>query len=158
VATVKCRNCGSENDLGEGSCAYCGSPLPRRKASEDEARETAAAPEPQANDDPFAPMVSAVLRLPTGRVISLEPGDRLVIGRGQDSPLADMCTDNISREHAFISMRGDGAYLTDNRSTNGTYLNGRRLEADREYRLAGQTAISLGTDPPLRIDVEVNES
>jgi pSer/pThr/pTyr-binding forkhead associated (FHA) protein len=68
-----------------------------------------------------------------------------------------MCTDNISHAHAYITVRGDGVYVTDNRSTNGTYLNGNRLEADREYRLAGQTAISLGTDPPLRIDVEVNQ-
>jgi predicted component of type VI protein secretion system len=134
---VKCRSCGNENDLGDGSCAYCGSPLPRRKAS--------------------ATTTNAILHLPTGRVISLAPGDRLMVGRGQDSPLADMCTDNISHAHAYITVRGDGVYVTDNRSTNGTYLNGNRLEADREYRLAGQTAISLGTDPPLRIDVEVNQ-
>ena len=158
MATGKCRSCGNENELGDGSCAYCGSPLPRRRASADVGRLASTAGEPQASDDPFPTTTNAILHLPTGRVISLEPGDRLMVGRGQDSPLADLCTDNISREHAYITVRGDGVYVTDNRSTNGTYLNGSRLEADREYRLAGQTAISLGTDPALRIDVEVNQS
>lgn len=158
MAIVKCRSCGNENDPGDGSCAYCGSPLPRQKNGADKAREVPAHGEPPASCDPFATTTSVVLRLPTGRAITLEPGDRLMVGRGPDSPLADICTDNISREHAYITVRGDDVFVTDNRSTNGTYLNGSRLEADREYRLAGQTAISLGSDPPLRIDVEVNQS
>jgi hypothetical protein len=157
VATVKCRSCGSDNAVGDDSCGYCGSPLPRRKASPAAAGETATAQPDQASDDPFAAAVGVTLRLANGRVITLEPGDRLMVGRSQDSPLADICTDNISWEHAFITVRDDGVYLTDSRSTNGTYLNGIRLEPDREYRLAGSTAISLGADPPLQIDVEVTE-
>ena len=80
-----------------------------------------------------------------------------MLGRGPDSPVADLCKDNISRQHAYITVREDGVFVTDNRSTNGTYLNGSRLEADREYRMAGQMAVSLGTDPPLHIDVEVSQ-
>jgi pSer/pThr/pTyr-binding forkhead associated (FHA) protein len=171
MAAVKCRRCGYDNDPGDDSCAYCGNPLPRRRASAGEevtAQEPqpGAAQAPQANagqaagvrDDPFATTMGVTLRLPNGRVITLEPGDRLMVGRSQDSPMADICTDNISRVHAFITVRGDGAYLTDSRSTNGTYLNGSRLEPDREYRLTGSAGISFGADPPLRIDVEVGES
>jgi pSer/pThr/pTyr-binding forkhead associated (FHA) protein len=173
VASVKCRSCGHDNDPGDDSCGYCGSPLPRRKTSAAgptkaeapvavqapvAAQPTVAAQTAQENDDPFATRAGATLRLPNGRVITLEPGDRLMVGRSQDSPLADVCTDNISREHAFITVRQDGVFLTDRRSTNGTYLNGSRLEPDREYRLAGPVAVSFGADPPLRIDVEVSES
>jgi hypothetical protein len=157
MATVKCRSCGNENDAADGSCAYCGSPLPRRKASADDRLEGPAGQETRVSDDPFAVTTGAVLRLPDERVITLGPGDRLMVGRGPDSPLAGLCTDNISREHAFITVRDDGVFVTDNRSTNGTYLDGTRLEADREYRLAGQAAVSLGADPPLRIEVEVSQ-
>jgi FHA domain-containing protein len=179
LVAVKCRDCGRDNDPGNDSCGYCGSLLPRRKASGTGDEVTAQAPAPSAvqprgadaaqaseadatraprvSDDPFAVSVVAVLRLPGGRVITLEPGDRLMIGRSQDSPLADMCADNISRRHAFITVREDGVYLTDARSTNGTYLGGSRLEPDREYRLTGSASISFGSDPPLRINVEVND-
>jgi pSer/pThr/pTyr-binding forkhead associated (FHA) protein len=80
-----------------------------------------------------------------------------MIGRSEDSPLADICADNISRRHAFITVQEDGVYLTDNRSTNGTYLGGSRLDPDREYRLRGSACVSFGADPPLRIDVEVSD-
>jgi FHA domain len=178
LVAVTCRDCGRDNDAGNGSCNYCGSPLPRRKASAagdtatvqvpapstpqppgaDAAREPEAdaAGAPRASDDPFAVSAGAVLRLPGGRAITLEPGDRLMIGRSQDSPLADMCTDNISRSHAFITVREDGVYLTDSRSTNGTYLGGSRIEPDREYRLTGSACVSFGADPPLQITVEVS--
>jgi hypothetical protein len=179
LVAVKCRDCGRDNDPGDGSCGYCGSLLPRRKvgAAGDKVFVQGPAPSavqppgtdavqvpgepaaraPRVGDDPFAAGAGAVLRLPGGRVITLEPGDRLMIGRSQDSPLADICTDNISRSHAFVTVREDGAYLTDSGSTNGTYLRGSRLEPDREYRLTGSACITFGADPPLRIDVEVGE-
>lgn len=172
MVAVTCRDCGRDNDDPDaGSCGYCGSLLPRRKAgptrpvgpaqpagAADQAPGADAGDAPGGSDDPFAVSVSAVLRLPGGRVITLEPGDRLLVGRGQDSPLADMCTDNISRSHAFITVREDGVYLTDSNSTNGTYLGEKRLEPDREYRLTGSACVSFGADPPLRIDVEVSDS
>lgn len=179
MVAVKCRDCGRDNEPGNDSCGYCGSLLPRRKASgtgdtstvqvpapsavQSPSADAAQAPEadgaraPRVSDDPFAVSVGAVLRLPGGRVITLEPGDRLMIGRSQDSPLADMCADNISRRHAFITVREDGVYLTDTRSTNGTYLGESRLVPDREYRLTGSASISFGTESPLRMDVEVND-
>ena len=111
--------------------------------------------------DPFANpagvSVSVALRLPNGRSINLTPGDRLVLGRGKESPLAELATDNISRVHAVITVQRDGAFLTDEGSTNGTFLNGSQIQPRREYRLQGSTAISLGTDPPLRVRVEVTE-
>jgi pSer/pThr/pTyr-binding forkhead associated (FHA) protein len=172
VAAVKCRSCGHDNNPDDDSCAFCGSPLPRRKAgaagetptvqvpqaNQAQAPRASTAQAPAASDDPFATSVGAALRLPNGRVVTLQPGDRLMVGRGQDSPVADLCTDNISRVHAFVAVRDDGVYLMDSRSTNGTYLNGSRLEPDREYRLTGSVGVSFGADPPLRIDVEVSES
>ena len=155
MATVSCRDCGSAVGAGDKTCGFCGSALPRTRAVP--AANPAAAGS-AADGDPFARAISARLRLPTGRVITLEAGDRLVVGRGPDSPLADVCTDNISHDHAFFVVRDDGVYLQDTRSTNGTFVNGNRLEPCREYRLPGSSAVTFASDPPLRIGVEVSES
>jgi FHA domain len=155
VASVTCRSCGRASATGDKTCGYCGSALPRSRTPP--APGPATAPPRAANDDPFASVMRATVRLPSGRVITLDSGDRLMVGRGQDSPLADACSDNISREHAVFFVRDDGVFLQDMRSMNGTYLNGSRLEPDREYRLSGSAAVTFASDPPLRVDVEVSE-
>src|SRR5205085_7175337 len=60
-----------------------------------------------------------------GRTFDLESGF-LTIGRGDTcSVRLDPLSERIaSKQHAFIEARADGYYLTDNQSTNGTYLNG----------------------------------
>lgn len=57
---------------------------------------------------------------------------------GKDMGLAQIIIENpvISRKHAKISMRETGDYyIEDMNSTNGTYVNGRRLEAKKPVRL-----------------------
>lgn len=170
MATVTCRVCQSEADPDDEACGHCGSPLPRRRAaapapeptrpqaqSRPPAAPPSAASSPAGGGDPFATGVSAVLRVPGARVITLEAGDRLMIGRDQDSPLAALCSDNISRCHAFVGVTDDGVYVADDNSTNGTYLNGSRLEPKRNYPVTGRAVIALGSDPPLHIDIEVSE-
>jgi RsiW-degrading membrane proteinase PrsW (M82 family) len=67
-----------------------------------------------------------------GRQFDLETGF-LTIGRGQNcSVRLDPITERIaSKQHAFIEARSDGFYLTDNKSTNGTLLNGQRVNMAR---------------------------
>jgi hypothetical protein len=72
--------------------------------------------------------------VPPGRYLSIEHGDktRLIplerpithIGRGltADVRLEDA---HVSRRHAIVSVRGDGIRVLDDRSSNGTFLNGR---------------------------------
>lgn len=64
-----------------------------------------------------------------GRVFELENGF-LTIGRGENCSVRfDPTSERIaSKQHAFIEARPDGYYLTDNQSTNGTILNGSRIE------------------------------
>ena len=166
MASVTCRVCRTENDPDDEACGNCATPLPRRRASEPgptrpqapSPARTAPPPVPSsAGRDPFGSGVSAALRVPGGRVITLEAGDRLLIGRGRDSPLAALCSDNISRCHAFVGVRDDGVYVADENSVNGTYLNGSRLEPKREYPVIGHAVVELGSDPALRIEIEVSE-
>ena len=41
-------------------------------------------------------------------------------------------------------QREDGCYLKDNKATNGTYLNGARLDENAEQKLSNDAMISIG--------------
>jgi RsiW-degrading membrane proteinase PrsW (M82 family) len=49
----------------------------------------------------------------------------------------------VSSKHAFIEAKPDGFYLTDNNSTNGTYVNGSRVQF---HKLNSADVLSLGKD------------
>ncbi len=53
-------------------------------------------------------------------------------------------TRGVSRRHATIRWDGDGFVLCDNGSSNGTWLNGERLEPEREYPLPAASAVRFG--------------
>ena len=73
---------------------------------------------------------------PAGRYLSVEhdgetkliPLERPIthVGRGlvADVRLEDS---HVSRRHAILALRGDGARILDDRSYNGTFVNGRRV-------------------------------
>jgi hypothetical protein len=73
---------------------------------------------------------------PPGRYLSIEAGDdtQLIpldrpithVGRGlaADVRIEDA---HVSRRHAIIAHRGDGARVLDDRSSNGTFVNGRTI-------------------------------
>ena len=50
----------------------------------------------------------------------------------------------ISKVHIIIYQREDGCYLKDNKTTNGTYLNGQRLDDNGEMKLSNDAMISIG--------------
>jgi hypothetical protein len=71
---------------------------------------------------------------PPGRYLSVEDGDAVQlipldrpithIGRGLAADLR-IEDPHVSRRHAIVAHRGDGARVLDDRSFNGTYVNGR---------------------------------
>jgi RsiW-degrading membrane proteinase PrsW (M82 family) len=67
-----------------------------------------------------------------GREFNLETG-HLSIGRSATCSIRfDPLLEKIaSSQHAFIESRPDGFYITDNNSTNGTYVNGGRISQSR---------------------------
>ena len=66
------------------------------------------------------------------RIFELETGF-LTIGRGENCSVRfDPASERIaSKQHAFIEAKADGYYLTDNDSTNGTLLNGERIQKSK---------------------------
>src|SRR3982751_2796440 len=65
-----------------------------------------------------------------GEMYKIE-GDKTVIGRGQRAQIR-LLDDGISREHAQLVILNDRVVLQDLGSTNGTYCNGLKVEANRE--------------------------
>ncbi len=49
----------------------------------------------------------------------------------------------ISRQHAKIEQRGDNYYLIDKGSRNGTFLNGKRIDANKPYQLYHNDVIAF---------------
>ncbi len=68
----------------------------------------------------------------SGRRFDLETGF-LTIGRGENCSVRfDPMSERIaSKQHAFIEAKSDGYYLTDNKSTNGTFLNGTQIVSSK---------------------------
>jgi DNA-binding SARP family transcriptional activator len=65
----------------------------------------------------------------------------VIIGRSPDSDIV-VADDRASRQHAQVSAAAEGFTITDLRSRNGTYLNGRRVVG--EVSLSGGDVIGVG--------------
>jgi Inner membrane component of T3SS, cytoplasmic domain len=63
------------------------------------------------------------------------------IGRGDHNDIA-IKDESISDSHAKIQKRGDGWYVVDQESTNGTYVGGRRVQG--EVRVEGAPDLRFG--------------
>jgi FHA domain len=100
---------------------------------------------------------------PPGRYLSVEHDDqtRLIalerpithIGRGlaADVRLEDP---NVSRRHAIVALRGDGIRVLDDRSSNGTFVNGRPVTvaqlADGDVLRFGRVVLRYAEIAPRR--------
>jgi pSer/pThr/pTyr-binding forkhead associated (FHA) protein len=63
------------------------------------------------------------------------------IGRGEHNDIA-IRDESISDSHAKIQKRGDGWWIVDQGSTNGTYVGGRRVQG--EQKLEGSPDLRFG--------------
>jgi hypothetical protein len=51
----------------------------------------------------------------------------------------------VSRKHATLRLKGERVYLVDNKSANGTFVNGKRIPPDEPYPLRNGDRVKLGT-------------
>jgi hypothetical protein len=135
---LHCSECGFVNDEGANYCQRCGALLPR---GEGEGGEPVTATYRIDDAGDLVPMevgeVAAhgpalVIRAGGGRAgesFAVE-GERMTIGRRPD---CDVFLDDVtvSRDHALLVQRGEGWFLDDCGSLNGTYVNRSRIESQR---------------------------
>ncbi|MCA8989500.1 MAG: FHA domain-containing protein [Planctomycetaceae bacterium] len=69
--------------------------------------------------------------------------DRAIIGRQSHCDIR-VVSSELSREHCRIDLDGKDAQLTDLGSTNGTYLNRKKLEGHQAYPIRNGDLIQLG--------------
>lgn len=100
-------------------------------------------PEPKRS----APTVRATLeRCGTGDVYTIKQDEVLV---GKDRLGADIYIDGnpaVSRRHALITSRGGRFYITDMRSLNHTFVNGRELRAEQEVEIKDGSRFCLADE------------
>jgi hypothetical protein len=58
----------------------------------------------------------------------------IIVGRGSFADVR-FSSPEISKKHASLTKNDDGYWMVQDTSTNGTFLNGRRLEAERDARV-----------------------
>ncbi len=68
-------------------------------------------------------------------------GDTLTIGRGRDNDIQIKNDSKVSRYHCKVFRRGDNFYIEDNKSSNGSLVNG---ELVTERRLFGGEEVIIG--------------
>lgn len=110
---------------------------------------------------------------PASQPIVVEVVEQVTLGRGEDEVLAEQVGDDqssaeferqmallknpqvdlssfhahqrgVSRKHARITLRNMRFTVADLGSTNGTYINNKRLEANQEYTIKAGDELRLG--------------
>jgi pSer/pThr/pTyr-binding forkhead associated (FHA) protein len=83
-----------------------------------------------------------------GGEFPLPPSSEVVVGRSSDLDMV-LVEDMVSRRHAKITVNGDNVTIQDLGSTNGTFVNGERIErmtlTDGDRVLIGTSIIKLVT-------------
>jgi pSer/pThr/pTyr-binding forkhead associated (FHA) protein len=83
----------------------------------------------QANDDPTRPGRYIEVQ-GSGRTLLIPIGEDVIhIGRGLSAGL-HLDESSVSRRHAILVPRPEGARILDDRSSNGTFVNGRRVQQE----------------------------
>ncbi|MFE7575971.1 FHA domain-containing protein [Streptomyces sp. NPDC057521] len=162
----------SDPDEEEGPriCPHCGAPVPaptnqvcvvcQRMLGDAGLSHTAGSGEHAvAVQGTRRDIITAVLRIRFGvveRVVM--PGSTLLLGR---APAARTTRglleryDNVSRQHATVGLEPDGtAWVRDEHSTNGTFVNSNPISAGARTPLRDGDALRLAADCTLAITVE----
>jgi phosphoserine phosphatase RsbU/P len=71
-------------------------------------------------------------------------GETMVLGRQNDSTVC-LTGKNVSRHHAQILRRGSGYFIEDMGSSNGTFLNGQKLNAYSPQSFTDEDRIQIGS-------------
>lgn len=155
-----CPVCKQKNSANATHCAYCNSPL---ESSAQEADTTArvAGTQPELLIQPgqhlqllaeLPPNTLVLFVMDNEEPIVIKEWVKVILGRdaGPTSiPLVDLTPYEavkygVSRQHAIVTDVVGSYTLHDLNSTNGTWLNGRRLDPQQSYPLSSGSQIRLG--------------
>lgn len=81
-----------------------------------------------------------------GQVYTLTEGRFVTMGRGKDCDLSFPQASNVSGTHCRLEVKGNRVILTDLNSTNGTYINGKRMPTGQVLSLPSGSVIMLANE------------
>jgi hypothetical protein len=150
-----CSICQTQNEPEAARCAQCGQPLESDTTIWTAIALADVAVEPELPIEPVADGLALyVVGAHDREPIRCSGQTTLILGRSsQAAPLAERLIDlsrfeayalGVSRQHARITPNDRGYAIEDLGSSNGTWLNGNRLEARQLYQLRGGDHIQLG--------------
>lgn len=165
---IICPACQRNNRSTASHCIYCGTPLEKVEAGHPPTTKGVHIT-PAGHDLNSSLCAELAQQLPEGAIALLVAGGEkpviledvatIVLGRGSDSPpgvpfldlsiLGDLAL-GISRQHARISFNDGQFWLEDMHSTNGCWLNRKRVVAGVPYPLSTNDSLWLG---PMKMTV-----
>jgi len=148
-------SCGEQHEADARFCPGKMKPLPRRPPPQvQQPPPPPADPAPAADPDPAPGHARLALALASDRVLRLEIGATVVLGRDPASPIADACRGNVSWQHAEVTARDERTVvLVDHRSTNGTFVNGLRVALGTDRQLLKNDVVEFANERPLAITI-----
>lgn len=94
------------------------------------------------------------------RPVSIAQTESVVLGRDpESSPVAALfaSADNVSRRHASVGMAADGsAWVRDEHSTNGTFVNDSQIPSGHQVPLADGDRLRLASNITARVEVDAD--
>ncbi|MDH7481501.1 MAG: FHA domain-containing protein [Armatimonadota bacterium] len=124
---IKCPVCGMENNPSEKYCGDCGFLLSMVPADATPIKDLSA----------FPKLVDKI----RGREFFLHSGENAVGREAADILLEDP---TVSRRHAIITFDESGCWVEDIGSTNGTFVNGRKVEKGEKIQIGDGAELKFG--------------
>jgi hypothetical protein len=158
---IVCANCQHTNIAGAMFCSECGSQLGSADSLTTQNIATGQVKEAiKKKPNLSAPNLPVTLNnwatlhlLDTGQVLPLGERNEFTLGRVSEGqpimPDVDLSpyqayANGVSRLHAVIKREADRVLLMDLGSSNGTYVNGKRLNPNAEHILGNGDVVALG--------------
>jgi hypothetical protein len=163
-----CPVCKRKNEQDVVLCAYCGAEMGPVESSpattEKIAGATISFPKPpRIKTDLLIPEGGiAIFLLDTPKPLATLAVDEFILGRALEGSLEEIVdltpfgafSSGVSRRHAMVRRKKGGFEIIDLDSTNGTWINEKRLTPTKAYPLPSGATIRLGQ---LRLQVLTNE-
>lgn len=139
---IICPNCATENEANSILCSNCGMSIEEEfpVLKENNYEDKTICIENSKNEIVFFDRTKA-----EPHTVSLNNGEEIKIGR--NSIFSELLSDNkyVGREHFILSFHDNVFWIRDI-STNGTYINGQRIEKYKEIKLENNSDIVLGAN------------
>jgi len=156
---IICPNCKKENLDGTVFCEDCGTqltdvdPMVTQNISADQQELVAEAPVRSVNLQKELDTWASLHLMESGQILPLSDKTEFTLGRISDAqpimPDIDLTpyqayASGVSRLHAVLKREGTHVRVKDLGSSNGTYLNGKRLKPNVDQTLEHGDMLSLG--------------